>query len=585
MKKIFNAILSLLMFIAGGVVAICGLTLFFWGRARIDHVWVYALTFGDVGISLKCVFILWIAIGAILFAVLGKYSKKIALIAPLVAIGLVIYTFKIVEYWWDADDVSNLYEKEYKTFLTLEQKPKRNLIVLFLESMENEYRNYNTDGGNLLPELSEIADNNHYFDNFRQLEYTKATILGQVSALCGLIYKFEFEKHNLQNLLNNTLPNAVCVSDVLANVGYNTYFLKGASLDFALTGKFMAQHGFKELQGLHELSNYAKGNDWGVKDSDLYEVAKKKIKWLAAQKRPFLAVMTTLDMHYPNEYLDKQCLKRFGDRRDIVQCADFMAGEFVRWLQEQDFAENTTIVLMGDHIFVGKNDVYPDKKERQIFNTIINPVEGLSDKKHQWTTLDMAPTILEAIGVKAPVFGLGRSLWQNEPTLFEKYGSALDLEFMKNSDFYKKLNASQQIINQKYEQLPVGVALKGEQIKPYVSLLIETKDNVFDAVWSDGLNFAIGNENGLCIKTKFLLIKEHSDEKIEVLLNNKKFTEWTFVKGENAPFEREICLRRTDIPANGKIAFTFVRKMNSAVPFAYALGWQNISTRIWTNSK
>ncbi len=584
MKKIFNTILSLLMFIAGGIVAVCVLTLFLWGRVRIDHAWIYALTFGDVGMSLKCVFALWVAVGAILFAVLGKYSKKIALVIPLVAIGLFAYTFKVVECWWNAGEVSTLYEKEYKTFLSMEQAPKRNLVVLFLESMENEYRNYNADGGNLLPELSEIADNNHYFDDFYQLEYSNATISAQVAGLCGLVYKTELEEYSLSALLNNTLPNAVCISDVLANAGYNSYFLKGASLDFALTEKFMAQHSFKELQGLHELSNYKKGSDWGIRDSDLYTVAKQKIKWLAAQKKPFLAVVTTLDMLYPNEYLDAQCLKRFGDRRDIVQCADFMAGEFVHWLQEQDFSENTTIVLLGDHIFVGKNNIYPDKKERQIFNAIINPVKDLSAKKHKWTTLDMAPTILEAIGIKAPEFGLGRSLWQNEPTLFEKYGNSLDLEFMKNSDFYKKLNQTSEV-NKKYEQLPLGVTLKGNQIKPYTSLLIETKDNAFDAVWSDGLNFAVGNENGLCLKAKFLLIKNRSDEKIEVLLNNKKFTEWTFVKEENAPFERELCLRKADIPTSGKIALTFVRKMASANPFAYALGWQNISTRIWTNNK
>ena len=81
MKKIFNAILSLLMFVAGGITAVCGLTLFFWGRARIDHVFAYVLTCAGVGPSLKFAFGLWIALGAILFAIACRYYKKFALVA------------------------------------------------------------------------------------------------------------------------------------------------------------------------------------------------------------------------------------------------------------------------------------------------------------------------------------------------------------------------------------------------------------------------------------------------------------------------------------------------------------------------
>lgn len=575
MKKIFNAILTLLTLLSGSIAALCGITLFFWGRARIDHVFIYALTFGDVGTSLKFVFAFWISVGAILFAICFNYYKKFAFVAPLIAIALLSYTFKPIEYWLGAEDISTLYEDEYQPYAPSAESPKRNLIILFLESMENDYRDYDGKGGNLLPELSSIADKNHSFSNFYQLEYTKATILGQVSALCGMVYKIELKEYNLSSMLDNTLPNAICISDVLSKSGYNTYFLKGASLDFAMTGKIMAQHGFSELQGLYELSEHARGNEWGVKDSQLYDVFKQKITHLAAQKKPFLAVMTTLDMHYPNEYLDKQCDKKFGDKRDIVKCADKMASDFIRWVQKQDFYKNTTIIIMGDHIFIGKNDIYPHKKERRIFNAVINPIKGLNAKQHQWTTLDMAPTIMEAIGFTAPAFGLGRSLWQNEPTLFEKYGKNLDLEFIKSSDFYKNMNQTNNNTNQKFEQLPTNVELSGEKIKPYATFF-ESKDDLNGAVWGDKLSFSLENKNNICIKMKFLLIKTKSTEKVKVLLNNQKFSEWKFIKSEQPPFERKICLNKQDIPDDGKIVLQFVREIKTANLFNYTLGWLNI---------
>ena len=56
--------------------------------------------------------------------------------------------------------------------------------------------------------------------------------------------------------------------------------------------------------------------------------------------------------------------------------------------------------------------------------------------------MDMAPTILEAIGAVLPKhkLGLGTSLFSREKTLIEKLGEeALNEELKKKSDFYKSL--------------------------------------------------------------------------------------------------------------------------------------------------
>ena len=150
-------------------------------------------------------------------------------------------------------------------------------------------------------------------------------------------------------------------------------------------------------------------------------------------------VMITLDTHSPDVYLDKQCEKRFNDRRDIVRCADDMAAEFLEWLQAQDFYENTTVVVIGDHPETGRNHLYPERKNRKIVQFILNPAENVTAKPHEvWSTIDLAPTILDVLGVESSAegFGLGRSLVREKPTLYEKYRDRLSNEMLKSSHLY-----------------------------------------------------------------------------------------------------------------------------------------------------
>jgi hypothetical protein len=192
---------------------------------------------------------------------------------------------------------------------------------------------------------------------------------------------------------------------------------------------------------------------------------------------------------------------------------------------------------------------------------------------HQWTTLDLAPTILEAIGIKAPKFGLGRSLWQKEPTLIEKYGNKLDWEFYKSSDFYKKLNVKQVTIKN-FEKLPLNVKIKESNLKKYATISIISEDLVGDPLYADELNFKIATKKNVCINMKFLAMaaKNHKDT---ILINNKKVAEWSLTKDEKTPFERTICLKQRDLPANGEIVLKIDRKMQCDI-FTCGYGWREI---------
>ena len=113
-------------------------------------------------------------------------------------------------------------------------------------------------------------------------------------------------------------------------------------------------------------------------------------------------------------------------------------------MQEQDFYENTTIVISGDHLSMDSNffDKVEDDYDRQVYNCIINPaVEDAQayEKNRIFTTLDLFPTTLAALGVTfdSDRLALGTNLFSGTPTLAEELGlDELNEQLSRNSNYY-----------------------------------------------------------------------------------------------------------------------------------------------------
>ena len=82
--------------------------------------------------------------------------------------------------------------------------------------------------------------------------------------------------------------------------------------------------------------------------------------------------------------------------------ADHAAAEFVKWIQAQPFAGNTTILVLNDHLLM-ESDLTPYLSERpelrRNFNVLINPARPLPDAERRMSHFDWAPTLLESIAL------------------------------------------------------------------------------------------------------------------------------------------------------------------------------------------
>ena len=239
------------------------------------------------------------------------------------------------------------------------------------------------------------------------------------------------------------------LGEILNNQGYKQMLMIGSNAEFGGRDHLYQQHGNFEIYDFNSAIKEGKKKEedfiwWGFQDSELFEYSKEKLIQLAENDEPFNFTMLTVDTHSPNGFTCPECLEEYEEQYyNVLACSSKKVVEFVEWIQEQEFYENTTIVICGDHpsmqpeTFDFLND---EAYERTVLNIIINPVilpENTQNKNG--TTMDMLPTTLASIGasIDGERLGLGINLFSSQKTLIDKYGKGyVKEELLKKSKFY-----------------------------------------------------------------------------------------------------------------------------------------------------
>ena len=156
--------------------------------------------------------------------------------------------------------------------------------------------------------------------------------------------------------------------------------------------------------------------------------------------------MLTVDTHFEDGYVCDLCQDEHPGNQyaNVMSCASRQVVDFVNWLKAQPFYENTTIVIVGDHLTMDSDfcqDV-PEDYTRGVYNTIINaPIVPVNQKNRMATTMDMFPTTMAALGAKidGERLGLGTNHFSGKETLREKMGgNYINKELKKNDKKYNK---------------------------------------------------------------------------------------------------------------------------------------------------
>lgn len=342
---------------------------------------------------------------------------------------------------------TSIYDENYVDPLEAEiifPEEKQNLIYLYLESMETSFLSKEMGGGNditPIPELYDLAQKHVNFSNndgvggYFATWCSTWTIAAMVAHTSGVPLKSPPGMGANDYGQDTFLPGLNTLSDVLHENGYYQALMVGSDAAFGGRKQYYEQHGTDKIYDLYTArADGIVPQDynvwWGMEDIHLFEYAKQELSKLAAQDQPFALTILTVDTHHMDGYVCDYCQSEYPVQyENVLACSSRQVLNFVNWLQEQDFYENTTIIISGDHptmdnVFVETN-IDPEY-DRRIYNCFINAKAYTDNTKNREScSLDMFPTTLSAMGckIKGDRLGLGTDLFSDTPTYCEEMGT------------------------------------------------------------------------------------------------------------------------------------------------------------------
>lgn len=365
----------------------------------------------------------------------------------------------VFDYFNNISNKSTVFEEQYidpRTVVLKFPENKRNLILIYLESMESTYASVEYGGGksiNYIPNLTELAQKNVSFSGTDKLGggkishgcgWTTGAVLGTSS---GVPFKSTIEGNSMSEYAE-FLPGLITLGDMLEAEGYSNYFMCGSDAEFGGRKLFYEKHGNYQIQDYF----YAKEQGyipkdyhvfWGYEDEKLFAIAKVELDKLGNSGELFNYTMLTVDTHHPEGYICELCENKYTEPyANAIACSDRQVAEFVSWIEEQEWYKNTTIILIGDHTSMAAgfwNDI--GNYDRRTYNCFLNLPEGLNldnVKNREFDTLDYFPTILASLDVKieGERLGLGTNLFSKKQTLLEELGEEYEEELKKYSEYY-----------------------------------------------------------------------------------------------------------------------------------------------------
>ena len=184
-----------------------------------------------------------------------------------IALGIALSSYSLYNVWTTLDidtylhiqnSYSTLIEDNYvnpsQTTITFPEK-KRNLIYIYLESMESTYSD-KKDGGaydhNFIPALTNLALDNINFSNSDKLggayptTGTTWTMGGLFAQTSGLPLKLSIQGNEMA-YQDSFFPQLSTLGDVLNEAGYKQYFMMGSDAAFGGRKNYFTSHGDYEI--------------------------------------------------------------------------------------------------------------------------------------------------------------------------------------------------------------------------------------------------------------------------------------------------------------------------------------------------
>jgi len=312
----------------------------------------------------------------------------------------------------------------YGASVSLSEKP--NIVLVICESFSAYKSSMWGNPLNTTPYFNQLSKNGVFFS--RCFTPAFGTARGVWATVTG-IPDVEMPKTASRN--PRLVNQATLINDF---AGYEKMYFIGGSASWAnIRGLLM--NNIRELH-LYEEKDYKapKVDVWGISDKNLFLEANNK---MAAQTKPFFAIIQTADNHRPytipkkdqarfkNVSFPENTLKKYGFESDkelnAFRYTDYFFQQFIESARREKYFNNTIFVFVGDHGICGNAaDMFPRSWSEEglccehvpllfywparLKPRVINNVSS---------QLDILPTIASMTGIPYQNATLGRNLFDS----------------------------------------------------------------------------------------------------------------------------------------------------------------------------
>lgn len=286
-----------------------------------------------------------------------------------------------------------------------------NVVIFLQESLGAEYVG-SLGGKPLTPNFDKLTNEGMLFTNLyctgtRSVRGIEAVVTGFLPSPSESVVK-----------LSNSQSGFFTLADLFKDKGYDTSFIYGGMANFDNMASFFNGNGFDNIIDEEDFNNdgnkYALKGTWGYSDEDLVVKANEYFK--NRKGKPFFSLMFSTSNHEPFEFPDGR-IQQFDKQKNTVnnamKYADFAIGKFFELAKKEDYFKNTLFIVVADHNTrtYGKHLVPIHKFHIPALIIAPGVAKGVKYNK-LCSQIDLAPTILDMIGMKTETPMPGRNLKQ-----------------------------------------------------------------------------------------------------------------------------------------------------------------------------
>ena len=243
----------------------------------------------------------------------------------------------------------------------------KNIIFVHMESIQSFLMDLEFNGEEVLPTVNKLAKEGMYFENFYpQISTgtssdTEFTLLSSLlPAASGTVFVSYYNREY------NTIPK------YLKELGYTTYSIHGNHASMWNRSKVHPRLGYDKMF-FEESFNYTEDDviNLGINDSLFFKEAMPILEGVEKDHSPYMGTIITLSNHSPFIYKDKyapydlsttitddngkKSVTNYLDGTPVGNYilsshnADLSLGEFIDYVNESEYFNDTIFVFYGDH--------------------------------------------------------------------------------------------------------------------------------------------------------------------------------------------------------------------------------------------